>query len=84
MTTTTVLLIAIVGTLNIACFFVGAMVGQKVSKGEKIEAPNPIRAIEERRERKEARKELEQFDVIMQNLDAYNGTSIGQKEVPKR
>ena len=79
----TILAIAIVGTLNIACFFIGAKVGQAVSKGEKIEAPNPIKAIEERREKKEARKEQDRIDVIMQNIETYNGTSSGQKEVPK-
>ncbi len=79
----TVLEMAIVGVLNIACFFIGAKVGQKVSKGEPIEAPNPIRAITEHREKKEARREQDRIDVIMQNIESYNGTSSGQKEVPK-
>jgi len=79
----TVLAIAVVGTLNIACFFIGAIVGQKVSKGETIKAPNPIKAVEEHRDRKEARKELDRMDIIMQNIEAYNGTSSGQQEVPK-
>ena len=79
----TILIIAVVGTLCIACFFVGAVVGQKVSKGEKLEAPHPIKAIEEHRERKEAQKEFDRFDIVMQNLESYNGTSIGQRDVPK-
>lgn len=79
----TILIIATVGTLCIACFFVGAKVGQAVAKGDKLEAPNPIKAIEEHREKKEARKEQDRIDVIMQNIESYNGTSVGQKEVPK-
>ena len=84
---TTALTIAVVGTLNIACFFIGAIVGQKVSKGEKIEAPNPIKAIEEhieeRKDKKKARQEQDRTEVIMQNIEADNGTSSGKKDVPK-
>lgn len=80
---TIALTIAIVGTLNIACFFIGAKIGQATAKGEKIEAPNPIKAIEEHRERKEARREQDRIDIIMQNIENYDGTSYGQKEVPK-
>lgn len=78
-------IIAIVGTLNIACFFIGAKVGQKVAKGETIETPNlnPIKAFEERREKKEAQAEQDRIDIIMQNIETYNGTSSGQREVPK-
>ena len=56
----TVLIIASIGIMNILCFFIGARVGQKVVRQEKIEL-NPIKAInkakEENREKKE--KELE-------------------------
>lgn len=81
-----VILIAIVGTLNIACFFIGAKVGQKVAKGEPIEAPKipkPVDIVREHINRKEARKEQERIDTIMQNIESYDGTSIGQIDVPK-
>lgn len=80
-----VLLIGIVGALNMGCFFLGAKVGQKVSRGETIESPtlNPVKIIEEAKEKKQQRKELEQLEVIMQNIESYNGTSSGQREVPK-
>lgn len=82
----TIILLAVTGTLNIVCFFVGAKVGQTVAKGEKIEAPKipkPIDVIREHIDRKEAKKEQERIDTIMQNIESYNGTSIGQKDVPK-
>ena len=79
----TALIIAIVGTLNIVCFFLGVMLGQKLNRGERIEAPNPIKAIEERKEKKEAKKVQDRMDVIMENIETYNGTGIGQKDVPK-
>jgi hypothetical protein len=79
------LLICIVGALNIACFFIGAKVGQTVSKGEKIELPNvnPLKAIIEREDKKEAVREQERFDAIMRNIENYDGTSRGQEEVPR-
>lgn len=81
----TVILIVIVGTLNIACFFIGAKVGQTASKGEKIEAPsvNPLKAIRERRVEKEAEREQKRANIIMQNIDRYDGTPDGQQDVPR-
>lgn len=78
-----ILIILAVGALNIVCFFVGAKVGQTVNKGEPLEAPglNPMQAIREARERKEARREQSKFDTIMQNVEVYDGTGAGQKDV---
>ena len=40
-------IILAVGTLNVACFFIGAKVGQKVVKDEPLELPslNPLEKI---------------------------------------
>lgn len=80
-----ILLILLVGTLNIACFFVGAKVGQQVSKGEKITVPeiNPLKLWEDRQDRKEAEKERNKMDVILSNIETYDGTSVGQKDIPR-
>lgn len=79
------LLILVVGALNIVCFFIGAKVGQKVTKGENIELPsvNPIKAVQERYNKKEAEREQERIDTIMRNIERYDGTSRGQEEVPR-
>lgn len=83
------LMLLVMGITNLACFIVGAKVGQKVSKGETIEAPtiNPAEILREQRERKEERKqaeaEQEKIDTILQNIERYDGTSIGQKDVPR-
>ena len=81
----TIILIAIVGTLNVVCFFIGAKIGQKVSKGETIEAPtlNPMKAIREREERKEADKEAERLEIVLQNIENYDGSPNGQRDVPR-
>lgn len=80
-----VLLIAVVGTLNIACFFIGAKVGQMVQKGETIKAPtiNPVKLYNEHIDRKEAEAEKNRLDVIMRNIERYDGTGTGQEDVPR-
>jgi hypothetical protein len=79
----TILTILVVGTLNAVCFFIGAKVGQKVVKGEPIELPsvNPIKAYRESQDRKQAEKEADKLGTILANIEAYDGTSAGQKDV---
>lgn len=79
----TILLIATISILNIVCFFIGAKVGQKVNKGEDIKLPNinPVKAIEEHRETKEYKEEQERFNTMLDNINNYDGTGIGQKEI---
>ncbi len=82
-----IILILAVGALNIACFFIGAKVGQRVTKGESVELPsvNPIKAIKEHNEQKRAEKEAEReqkrIKTIMENIENYDGTPNGQKDV---
>lgn len=78
-----VLLLAVMGITNIMCFLIGAKVGQAVTNGKEVELPNPVKAIKEHQEHKKARIEQEKADVILQNIESYNGTSAGQKEVPR-
>lgn len=80
-----ILTILTVGALNIVCFFIGAKVGQKVSKGEPIEAPNlnPLKAIREHEDKKEAEREADRIETILQNINSYDGTARGQKDVPR-
>ena len=78
-----VLLIAVVAASNILCFAIGAKVGQKVIKGESIEMPDPMKAVREHQARTEAKKEQSKIDAIMHNIDNYDGTANGQKEVPR-
>ncbi|MBR5544867.1 MAG: hypothetical protein IKU66_05275 [Clostridia bacterium] len=68
---------------NIICVIIGAKLGQKVVKGEDIELPtlNPMKAIREHQDRKEAEREADKFNTLMHNIDAYDGTSNGQKDV---
>lgn len=75
-----------IGVLCIVCFLTGASVGQKVSRGEEVKPPaiNPIEAYREREAKKEAKAEQDRLDAIMQNIESYDGTGYGQKDVPGR
>lgn len=82
----TVLIVLAVGTLNIVCFFIGFKAGRK----EEIKAPevkdlNPIKKIQEiqlkKEEAKEAELERQKIETILENIDNYNGTAEGQKDV---
>ena len=80
-----ILLILTVGILNVGCFLIGVKVGQKVDKGEEVELPslNPIKAYREAQDRKQAEREAERLDTIMQNIENYDGTGLGQKDVSR-
>ncbi len=79
------MLVALVGTLNVMCFIIGAKVGQKINRDETIEIPNPIELIKEKHDKREADKEAEKvqnkIETIMSNIDSYDGTGYGQKDV---
>jgi hypothetical protein len=81
-----VLSILAVGALCIGCFLIGARVGQSVAKGERVEMPtiNPMQVVRDQRAKREAEIEQGRMDKILQNIEAYDGTSRGQQDVPGR
>lgn len=82
----TLLLVLIVSSMNIWCFISGAKVGQKVVKGEEVQLPNvnPLEAYREHQAKKEAQMEQDRLDIIMQNIEGYDGTGANQEDVPGR
>lgn len=78
-----ILILAITGILCCICFYIGAKVGQTVIKDREINLPtvNPLKSMREYEERKEAEKKQEQLNTILQNIECYDGTSNGQKDV---
>lgn len=71
---------------NMVCFFIGLKVGMKVQRGEDINVPsiNPVASVNAYKERKEAAREQDRVEVIMRNIENYDGTGIGQVDVPRR
>lgn len=80
-----ILLVLAVGAMCIGCFIVGAKVGQQVAKGETvgIPLPDPVKAIKEHKREKEVDRERSKVETILRNIEAYDGTSIGQEDVPQ-
>lgn len=80
-----ILSVIVTGVLCIACFYIGAKTGQTVAKGKDIEMPkvNPMKIYKERQDKREADKELEKIETILQNIDRYDGTSVGQQDIPR-
>ena len=82
----TILLIVAVGTLNVACFFIGTKLGQTVVKGKEVEAPKiptPMALYKAHTEQKKAEAENNRLDTILRNLERYDGTENGQEDVPR-
>lgn len=78
------ILVIVVSTLNTVCFFIGAKVGQKVVMNEPIQAPNinPMEKIKESINKKEVQREQDRYETILQNIEKYDGTGLGQSDVP--
>jgi hypothetical protein len=78
-----IILLAVMAAANIACFIIGAKVGQKVVKGEDIKLPtiNPMEAYRDREAKREAREEQDKLETIMRNIETYDGTPRGQRDV---
>lgn len=81
-----VVMILSVGFVCMACFLMGAKVGQTVAKGEAIETPtvNPIKAVKEHNAKKEAEMAQHRMNIILSNIENYDGTAKGQEDVPGR
>ena len=81
-----VTLIVATGFVCMACFLLGARVGQTVSKGEEVKLPsmNPMDAVRAHNEKKEAQMAQNRIDTIMRNIDGYDGTGSNQEDVPGR
>lgn len=73
----------VMSLLCIISFTIGARIGQKVVQKEEVRLPSPVRAIQEYKDAKEIEKEYERNRIIAENIDNYDGTSLGQQDVPR-
>ena len=78
-------IMALQGFFSVSCFVIGARVGQKVIKGESVDIglKNPIEAYDEYKEKEEQKRMLERQQVVSDNIDNYDGTGLGQKDLPE-
>ena len=80
----TILISILISTINLLCFYFGLRIGQKVAKKEEIkfEGLNPVKVIDAISQSKEETKEQERRRIIAENIDNYDGTGIGQQDIP--
>lgn len=79
------ILLLIMAFANVLCFVIGAKVGQKTATGEKIMLPelNPAAQISKARSVAKAKAEEDKTAIVLQNVESYNGTPAGQKDLPR-
>lgn len=74
------------GIFMTTSFVIGVYMGQKLNRNEKIEV-NPIKVVEEhiedRKIKKEIKEETSKLEIMLDNIDNYDGTGIGQKDIPR-
>ena len=80
------MLFVAITVLNVMCMLVGVRIGQKVERNELIELPkipNPVEVVSGIREERIGKAEREKLEAVMYNIDAYDGTSLGQRDIPR-
>lgn len=77
------ILILLVSSFELLAFLLGVKVTQKVQKNEEVKLPtiNPVKAYKEYQVEKKQQKEHDELSKIMQNIDNYDGTSLGQVDI---
>lgn len=75
------LLVVFICLSNVACLIVGAKIGQKAYRGEEIKLPDPVAKAQSFKELQEQKKEQEAIDTMLYNIDVYDGTGLGQKDI---
>lgn len=81
-----IVLIIVVSAINMACFFIGAKLGQAIQRGEELKVPvaaGPIAWYKAHREAKQEEMEKDRLNTILANIDRYDGTGNGQEDVPR-
>lgn len=77
------LLAVFVSLSNLICLIVGVKVGQKAYRGEEVsmKLPNPVEKVQSFKVSQEKKKEQEAVETMLHNIDVYDGTGLGQREI---
>lgn len=84
-----IILCALFGVFILLSFTIGLSFGCKLRNNENIEVPdlNPVKRISKSREEKQIKKERdlqeEILKVSLENIENYDGTEYGQKDIPE-
>lgn len=80
----TILLLFLFGIFIIIAYTLGLKNGQKLKNNEEIKMPeiNPVKIVRNEIEIFEQKKKQDAYDTMMANIDNYDGTGLGQKDIP--
>lgn len=80
----TIALLFLFGVFIILAYTLGLKNGQKLKNDEEIKIPeiNPVRIVRNEIETFEQRKKQKAYDTMMANIDNYDGTGLGQRDIP--
>lgn len=63
------------------CFIKGYNMGAKEAKKPEIKVETPKRKIEKAKTNKKLAEKQRKVNTLLENIDKYDGSSIGQKEI---
>lgn len=77
------LLVVFITLSNVICLIVGVKVGQKAYRGEDItmKLPNPVEKVKTFNESQETKKQQEAVEDMLHNIEVYDGTGLGQRDI---
>ncbi len=80
----TIALLFLFGIFIILAYTLGLKNGQKLKNNEEIKMPeiNPVKIVRNEIETFEQKKKQDAYDTMMANIDNYDGTGLGQKDIP--
>lgn len=80
----TIALLFLFGIFIILAYTLGLKNGQKLKNNEEIKTPeiNPVKIVRNEIETFEQKKKQDAYDTMMTNIDNYDGTGLGQKDIP--
>lgn len=80
----TIILCTIFGVFILVAYSLGLKNGQRLSKDEDVVVPivNPVKVITEEIEKHEEKKKQQAYEIMMSNIDNYDGTGLGQQDIP--
>lgn len=80
----TIALLFLFGIFIILSYTLGLKNGQKLKNEEeiKISEINPVKIVRNEIETFEQKKKQDAYDTMMANIDNYDGTGLGQKDIP--
>ena len=80
----TIALLFLFGIFIILSYTLGLKNGQKLKNEEEIKIPeiNPVKIVRNEIETFEQKKKQDAYETMMANIDNYDGTGLGQKDIP--